>query len=53
MFIFCCSVVYSMLSFAVGKVGAKGGGITASRRCIIGGGAGGLILLAAVFMAIA
>jgi threonine/homoserine/homoserine lactone efflux protein len=52
-FIFWCAVVYSTMCVALSAIGAKGGGLSATRRRLIDGGAGALILTAAGFMAAA
>lgn len=50
-FIFWCAVVYSAICVALGRVGR--GGLNDTRRRLIDGGAGGMILMAAGFMALA
>jgi threonine/homoserine/homoserine lactone efflux protein len=51
-FMFWCAVVYTILSLALARVGG-GGGLSDRKRRIVDGGAGGMILFAAGFMALA
>lgn len=51
-FIAWCLVVYSTLAFVLGAIGSRGG-LSERRRRIVDGGAGGMNLLAAGYMAVA
>jgi threonine/homoserine/homoserine lactone efflux protein len=49
-FMFWCAVVYASLCLALGRVGRRR--LSATRRRLIDGSAGGMVLIAAGFMAL-
>lgn len=52
-YIFWCALIYTTIALMISTIGSAGGGLTDRHRRLVDGGSGGLILLAAGFMATA